>query len=308
MFVKDGLDWRFIPTGVCFVDDDAPPEGGEPSKDALTEEPPKDEPSAEPPKAEDFDWRTLITDPDAKKEAERTTDLDAVFKRVVGLRKELSSSIKVPGKDAEDEEVAAFHKAIGVPESAEDYVFPELSEEQLTDEVKAFREGWANTFHELKIPKEAAEQLAAKFHEQNVAAEQAQVEADKKFIAEQDETLQKKWPGDEFKRNKELARRAIEKLATDAGVDTGVLRKLEMGNERFLLDDANILQLFATVGRQMDSGTLGDDLTDADRDSLQEQVEEKRKQIKEAQNEGNRKKANRLHQEELQILDKMKAA
>lgn len=94
----------------------------------------KTEQKVEPPKAWPDDWRQKMAEHagagDAKavarelKRLERLNDPTAVF----GMYRELDNRlnggglVKVPGKDAREEEVKAFHKALGVPEDPKGYV------------------------------------------------------------------------------------------------------------------------------------------------------------------------------------------
>lgn len=80
---------------------------------------------AKPAEAVAFDWRKEIAGDDEKlyKHLERTPDLKTLHKRLEDSQKELKDSgrIKVPGKDATDQDRTAFNQALGVPEKADDY-------------------------------------------------------------------------------------------------------------------------------------------------------------------------------------------
>ena len=77
---------------------------------------------AEPPA---FDWRKEIAGDDEKlyKHLERTPDLKTLHKRLEDSQKELKDSgrVKLPGKDATDQDRAAFNQALGVPEKPDAY-------------------------------------------------------------------------------------------------------------------------------------------------------------------------------------------
>jgi len=256
-------------------------------------------------KPPEVNWRDQVKDEDGKKFAADSTDINHLVKRAVDLRKQVSNAIIRPGKDAKPEQIAAYKKALGVPESPDDYPFPALPKEQLTDEVKASRKAWAEQFHKLNISKDAATTLFKTLDEEVKKVETAQVAADKAFAQSQDDKLKAEWK-DDYDSNKTLANRAFKEIADRSGVNLEELIKIEMKDGRFLMDRADIVRLFATIGREMAEGTLGPALTDAERDTLDEQIGSLRKRIAEAQREGNSKLANKLYQDEQKLIAKQK--
>jgi hypothetical protein len=258
----------------------------------------------EPVEPQEFNWRDAITDPELKEFAERSTDLNHFVGRTKELRSRLSRSIVVPGKDASDEDVIAYQKALGIPATAEDYEFPNVPESDLTEEVKASRASWAAKFHELGISKPAALALAEARNAEEQQIAEAAVAADKAFAAKQEETLQAEWKGDDYKLNTELANRAFEDMANRAGLSVDELRHIETKDGRFLMDRADIVRMFATVGREMAEGSLGPTMTDAQLETNAEQIRALQTQIREAQDKGDSKLANSLYQKELALQEK----
>ena len=257
----------------------------------------------EPPKPEEKDWREGL-DEDLRKTADRFNSPADAMRAIQDFRKR-DSQIRIPGKDASDEEKAKYLSAIGVPESPDKYEWPTIPEDQMTDELKVSRETWGKRFHELNVPNETAKLLSQFLNDDLAEAMKAQNEADKAFAEEQENVLKNEWKG-EFDKNKTLANRALENIAQKAGVDVESLMKLEMKDGRFLLDNANMLRLFANIGREMDEGSLGPALTDSEAETINERIENIRKDITQAQSEGNTKKANKLFQEEQALLAKLK--
>lgn len=79
-------------------------------------------PTPDAPVAFDYaKWADSLPDANKKDYAKRFKGLDDVLDSQIELRKELSSRVKVPGKDAKPEDIAAFRKAIGASDKAEDY-------------------------------------------------------------------------------------------------------------------------------------------------------------------------------------------
>lgn len=249
-------------------------------------------------------FRDLIVSEDYKKEAERFTSLDDVFKSLKDLQKR-EGQIRVPGKDADEKQVKAFRKAIGVPDKPEDYTLPEIPEEDLTDDIKAWRQDWVKTFHDLGVPKTIGDSLIAKFAEDQVKSLEDQVAEDEKFAAEQDSILAKEWPGKQMDVNKGFANDAARALWGD---DLPEVRKIELKNGRFLLDDARMLRPLAKLGREMQEGTPMGALTGDERDSAESELQEIRDKIKAAQNKGDNKTANKLYQQEQAMIAKMDGA
>lgn len=247
------------------------------------------------------DWRAAIKDPEAKKFAESSTDIEHLTKRAMEMRQKLSSAIIKPGKDAKPEEVAAFRKALEVPETPEGYKFPEIPEGELTDAVKESRAAWAKRFHDRNVPAPVAEALMADFRADMEAEAKAQQEADKQYAEQVMEGLRKEW-GADFDTNKQYANRAAAHLFGD---EFDAARKIEMKDGRFLMDRPELLKVFAKIGREMGEGTLGSVMTDGDKEAAETELRSLRKQIGEAQAEGNSKRANELYQKEQALIAKM---
>lgn len=252
--------------------------------------------------AKDLPWYGEVDD-DLKKVAERFTSPADALRSIMDMRKR-ESQVRVPGKNASDEERAAYFKAIGVPEKPEGYEFPALPDDQMTDEVKASREQWAKTFHETGVTKEQAAALTKAFNDQETAKLAAQVEADKQFAEQSMAALTKEWGPDKDK-NLTLADRALADLANRAGLPVDELKSIETKAGQFLLDDARMARLLAIVGREMQEGTLGGAVSGEERDTIQEQISGIRAKIGEAQDRGDSREANRLHQQELALLGKI---
>ncbi len=60
------------------------------------------------------------------------------------------------------------------------------------------------------------------------------------------------------------------------------------------------------LGREMGEGTLGPTLTDAESETIDDEIREVRKQITQAQSENDSKRANMLYQREQALIAKQK--
>lgn len=240
---------------------------------------------------------------DLKDTAKRFTSKADAIRAIVDLRKR-DSQVRVPGAKATPEEKAAYAKAIGIPEKAELYEFDNIPDVEVTDQLKAERNEWSKQFHALGVPKETAKALSKFANELALKQAQATVEADKAFAQKQEDALRSEWRGDEFDRNQTLAKRAFTDIANRAGLNLEDLTKIETKDGRFLMDRAELVKIFAVIGREMSEGSIGPTLTETEKDTLDDQIREVRGQITEAQNNGDSKRANTLYQKEQSLLAK----
>lgn len=255
----------------------------------------------EPPKPDEKDWRDGMDD-DTKKTADRFNSPTDAMRAIEDLRKSASLP-RIPGKDASDEDQAKFRTAMGIPEAADGYEWPEVAEELMTDELKASREVWGTRFHEMGISKENGKLLATMVNEDAAKANEAIIAADKEFADESEKALRTEWKSD-FDKNKELANRAVEAIAKKAGVNLEDLTKVETKDGRYLLDRSDMMRLWSAIGREMDEGSLGPALTSSEAESIDEEIKSLREQQSAAQAKGNNKLANELYNKEQVLIAK----
>lgn len=104
------------------------------------------------------------------------------------------AGLKVPGADAKPEEIAAFRKELGVPDTEDGYGFKapdkaELKQYYNEDGVKLF----AKQAKELGLTPAQAQSLVNSHVEAAYKADQIAEEAGKKFFADQDKALRDLW-------------------------------------------------------------------------------------------------------------------
>lgn len=256
-----------------------------------------------PPEPEAKDWREQITEADLRKIAEESPDINHLTRRVVEMRQKLSNAVIKPGKDADEKAITSYRKAMGIPEKPDGYEFPDLPEDQLTDEVKESRKYWAETYHRLGIPKEAAESLIAAKEAEEIKRAEDLIKADQAHVKAAEDVLRARY-GNDYEKNKTLANRAFKQYAEAAGVNPGDLAKLETKDGRFMMDHPLLMQLFATIGREMAEGTLGPTLTESEKDTLDDEIRGLREKQEEAKSKGDSKLANRLYQQEQALIAK----
>ena len=275
---------------------------------AVSLPPPAAAPAPAPAPVDGAAWRALVTDADALKEAERTPDLNTAFKRIRDLTASNSKAIIIPGKDAPAERIQAYRKAMDIPDDAKGYEFtrPEHMPEETfkSPQVQNALGGFAKAMHDAGVSRAGAKAAWDFYTQAEAAAEKAQVEADKAFAATTADALRKDWPGAEYDKNSAFANRAFAVVAGKAGLSLDALRGIELKSGRYLMDDPNMLRLWAALGREMNEGSLGPAITDADRLGINDEIKAVRGKIDEAQAKGDSAEANRLYAIEQDLIKK----
>ena len=134
-------------------------------------------------------------------------------------------NVGVPGENATDEEKAAYYKAIGVPETSEEYGFekPEGIPDDQYDEEHAKK--WADIFKQNNVPAETANALRDQFMEEmteQLTAMNADSEASSKVL---DEAYTKSF-GEKKGEVAANVKASLEKFIPDAEVREALMNKL----------------------------------------------------------------------------------
>jgi hypothetical protein len=227
--------------------------------------------TTETAKTETADWRASITDPDAKEFATRlATPADAV-KVALDLRKANSSMIRVPGKDATAEDRAKFHKAIGVPETAEGYTF-DIGREA-TEADKAIQTGLAKIAFENGIPATAMTALSKAVSEMAGAAKAEENRVAVESRAANEAALRKEW-GADFEANKVLATRAVQAFGeVKSHPEVVDFFDKTIVNGQKLGDHPVMVRMLGNIGRRMGEGEFIGAVGADQRTSLQTELQ-----------------------------------
>lgn len=179
------------------------------------------------------------------KRLERITSPAAIYGSYREMESRFTSGglVKIPGPDAKPEEVAAFHKALGVPESPEDYT-ADLKLDNgavIGEDDRPIVDGFAKRFKDAGLNKQQAQILINHYYQEQM---ERAAEIDERDAAhrQQTETALKEELGDSFKRHM----RAIPALFAEAPGGG---------------DASNPNSLFARLmgGRMADGTLIGDD-------------------------------------------------
>ena len=203
------------------------------------------------------DWRVGIADESLRKHAERFANLDDVLKANVESRQLLSRAIQPLRKNAKADDVAAYRKAMGVPETIDGYVFdvPKDMDAAVlqTDEAKASLKSLAEVAHAHHIPGEAFKGLVGEYFRQIAAKEQAAIAADKAHAEESLAKLKTEW-GPNTPKEMAFANRGAEWVF---GQDFEAFRGLKDAADRLIGDNPVMVKGLNKIGRAVSEDSIG---------------------------------------------------
>jgi len=170
------------------------------------------------------DWRNILA-PELQQEKtlEKYKDQNAFVRSSIELEKDRSrlvneikaikeKAIVIPGENAKPEDIDAFHKAIGRPDTPEDYGFTKpdnLPEGVVWDDERMA--AYAKVFHANGIPKAAAHAIVQAHTESVIQEAAADEKAQKEFLEASTVAIKKEW-GKDFEANLAQSEAIIEKL------------------------------------------------------------------------------------------------
>lgn len=268
------------------------------------EAPEETEETQETPETPSFDWgqaRQTIQDEKLRSHAERFTDLESLVKGNLEQRQKLSSAIVKPGKDASEEDIQNYRKALGVPESPDKYQFEGINLEEADDTMKSAVGHWQKVFHDNNVPVDVAQKLTQAQQEIVKQVQEKQKQADEEYAKQSEETLRQTW-GTDYENNREYANRAAQELF---GEDFESVRNMEDKSGRYVLDNPAFMKILAKVGREMGEGRLGPVMATGEVESIKDQAKELARQRYEAMDNGDMKLAKQLDKKEKELWEKV---
>ena len=179
--------------------------------------------------------KEALEDADLVKQLQKFTKIGDLAKSYSALEKKMGSSINIPSDEASAEEVDAFYRKLGKPESVEGY--------SITDPK-------AQPFKDIAFMNNLTDKQATGLFEGlakiGAAAEKASAENLAKIAQESDRLLKTEW-GSDYSKNLEYLKRGI---AAYGGNALGA--KLKASG---LIYDADIVKMFANLGKQAAEST-----------------------------------------------------
>ena len=201
------------------------------------------------------DWREAIAEPGLRRVAEKFTSPVEVVKSYAALQSRLGRSVVKPGNDAGAEEIAAYHRQLGVPETPEGYevALPESLPEALRDDptTAALQQDFLKVMHGAGAPPAVVQQALDWYYGQVGESLAQQTKAADERRAEAEAGLRREWGGD-HERNVALAQRAVRSFGDDSF--TEFLESHEAEGVK-LGDHPAFLRAFAAIGRGLGEDT-----------------------------------------------------
>lgn len=243
--------------------------------------------------ASETDWRDLLTDDDAKKQASRFESLDAVFKANADMRKSISDRVKIPGEDADEKEVEKFRKAMGIPASADDYKI-ELPEGMKIDEAEqVLLDAVKPIAHAANVPESVLSTFITGFKElegQILNEHTADLERHQEAAITE---LRTEW-GKDHEANVNIANRAMNQFGGEDMVK--FLNETEAAGG-VLANHPQMVRLFAKLGRQMSEDGVILPVDQDEAKNLEEQMDDLTQKAHKAQHTGDRTGADKFFKE-----------
>ena len=189
-------------------------------------------------------WRTGIAD-EYRSVAEKFTSPADVVKSYAELERKLGGSVTPPGDGASEDELSAFYRRIGRPDSADGY------------DIKPF-EGVPEDVHDNPANVEVRNRFLNAAHGAGLTQDQAQAVIDFYYgevtgaahpadTAGLEADLRREW-GSDYEKNVQYGERAFQAFADPDLTD-------KLGS---VIGDAGLLRMFARIGRRMgEAGATG---------------------------------------------------
>jgi len=248
------------------------------------------------------DWRADLPEHLAKTGAKFTSPADAV-KSYAELEKRLGKSVVIPGKDATPDEIAAYHKRLGVPDSPDGYEITLPEGIELTEQMQTTLSDFRARMHAKGASPAVVQEAVAFELEAAARMEEARTAEMAQATQAQLEALKKEWRGADFDRNVEMAKRATKAFDSTGEfskfLDTAEVDGVKAG------DHPQFLKMFATIARRMSEDTVHIAPTGDEAQSIHEQANDLRAQRNEAMRKGDKQTAARLDAAERDLLSKL---
>lgn len=206
-----------------------------------------------------------------------TDSLESAGRDLVRMKEEISSRIKVPGKDAPAEEVAKFRKAIGAGETPEAYQNVPYPEGYTPNDLdKQMVENMSQIAYDNGVPLEAFQGLAKDYFDIADRIEQAKAEKIEQHQKELEKQLQTEW-GPDTERNKNAADYAVQHLGDE---NFRAVMNTPMDGLGILVGDhPAVIKVMAQIGLSMKEGGAPFGMSEGAKQTIQDELNELYKKI-----------------------------
>jgi hypothetical protein len=222
----------------------------EPKPEATTpasvlEADPKAQPEPVAPQDWPDDWRQKMAGEDEKalKQLERVKSPADLLKRYTDAQKKISQGVKPLTIDekSSEEDIAAYRKAVGIPEDVKDYEITFSENMQPTDADKQVLSDFKQAAFDKNIPPDQAQSMLDWYEVSMEAQAQDMAEHAENFRTETTEALRQEWGG-EYQSNLNAIKTYLE---SNLGENYTELAHKQFTDGTFLGDDPNFLRMMA---------------------------------------------------------------
>lgn len=244
-------------------------------------------------------WTEGIEDEKVLGLANRYTTPAKMASALYEANRELSQRVKMPGEDATDEDRAKFAKAMGVPESVDDYAIA-APEGVDAETFEAYQEPIKNIvaeMHQAGANQQVVNAMLQKYFEFETAAQAEVGRADKQYLEQAEADLRKEW-GAGYEENMAFA--------NDFLTSTPELAQMELKDGMLLGSHPAFVKRMAEMGRLTNEGQLRFGVSgQAGAADIQAEYDQLSRDIHTAYNSGDRSKAAALDAQRNALSEKL---
>ena len=190
-------------------------------------------------------------DEGVKKIAARYNTEADMAKALKDANTELSQRLKIPGKDASEEDVAKFRKQLGVPDKIEDYAVkkPDFMSDEAFNEpvIQGVITSVVEAMHKTGASKATVDATLGAYWAMEAAAAEATKKADTEAEGAAEAALRAEW-GENYDANIAFANVAAESFPD--------LASLELKDGTLVGSNPHFAKVLATIGRQNSEGGM----------------------------------------------------
>jgi hypothetical protein len=244
-------------------------------------------------------WTEGIEDEKVLGLANRYTTPAAMANALYEANRELSQRVKMPGDDATDEDRAKFQKAMGVPESPDDYEItaPDNMDAASFEAMQGPIKDVIAEMHAAGAPQKVVDAMLSKYFEFETQAQAEVSRLDQEYLAKAEADLRKEW-GSGYDENMAFA--------NDFLTQSPELAQLELKDGMLLGSHPAFVKRMAEVGRLTNEGQLRFGVAgQAGSADLQAEYDQLSREIHAAYNSGDRAKAAQLDAQRNALSEKL---
>ena len=240
-------------------------------------------------------------DADVAKQAARYNTPEDMAKALRAANTELSTRLKIPGKDADADTIANFNKKMGVPTSIEGYEVsrPDFLPEPMwaSPQVQAPLTAMVTKMHEAGASKKVVDAVLAGYWDMETQNRATLSKNDEDNISAADAHLREKWDSD-YEANMGFA-----KVSATQYPD---LAQLELKDGSLVGSSPYFAELLSTFGRQNSEGGVQAGFANSEAGvDMKARYDELTGEISDAYNLGDKAKANALDAQRQKISVKL---